>query len=63
MRTKSLFYSLSVISALALLLALTFPAYAAKPPTVDVQILALNDFHGALNPSSGIGGAAYRPPM
>jgi 5'-nucleotidase len=59
MRTKSLFYSLSLVSVLALLLALTFPAYAAKPPTVDVQVLALNDFHGALNPSSGTGGAAY----
>ncbi len=59
MRTKSLFYSLSLVSVLALLLALTFPVYAAKPPTVDVQILALNDFHGALNPSSGTGGAAF----
>lgn len=59
MRTKSLFQSFSLVLALTLLLALPFPVFAGKPPTVNVQILALNDFHGALNPSSGIGGAAY----
>jgi 5'-nucleotidase len=59
MRNKSLFYSFSLVLALTLLLALPFPVIAGKPPTVDVQILAINDFHGALNPSSGIGGAAY----
>src|SRR5512135_2528091 len=59
MRDKSVFYALSLFLALSMLLALSAPAYAAKPPTVDVQILALNDFHGALNPSSGTGGAAF----
>ena len=59
MRTKSLFYTLSLVLALSMLLALSSPAYAEKPASVDVQILALNDFHGALNPSSGTGGAAY----
>jgi 5'-nucleotidase len=60
MRTKSLLYSVSIVLVLALLLALPLPAFAAgKPPTVDVQVLALNDFHGALNPSKGIGGAAF----
>ncbi len=60
MRTRSLFSSLSLVVALFMLLALVSPAAAeSKPATVDVQILALNDFHGALNPSGGIGGAAY----
>lgn len=53
MRTKSLFYSLSVILVLAMLLALPAPVLAAgKPPPVEVQILAINDFHGALDPST-----------
>ncbi len=59
MRSKSLFYSLSLVLALAMLLALAFPALASKPSPVNVQILAVNDFHGALNPSSGTGGAAF----
>jgi 5'-nucleotidase len=59
MRIKSLFYSLSLVLALAMLLALPLPASASKPPNVNVQILALNDFHGALNPSGGTGGAAF----
>ena len=55
MRIRSLFYSLSLVMALTIVLALPFPASAAKPPNVNVQILALNDFHGALNPSGGTG--------
>lgn len=51
MRTKSLFYSISLVLVLTLVLALPIPAAAkGKPPTIDVQILALNDFHGALDP-------------
>ncbi len=50
MRTKSL-YSFSLILALTLLLALPFPVSAGKPAAVNVQILALNDFHGALDAS------------
>ncbi len=49
MRTKSPFYALSLILALSMLLALSSPAFAAKPASVNVQILALNDFHGALD--------------
>jgi 5'-nucleotidase len=60
MRSKFLFSSFSLLLVLALLLALPFSAFAkSQPPAVNVQILALNDFHGALNPSSGIGGAEY----
>jgi 5'-nucleotidase len=52
MRTKSLFYPFSLVLTLAMLLALSFPVAAAtKPPSVDVQILSLNDFHGALDAS------------
>lgn len=60
MRSKPLLYSFSFVLVLTLLLALPFPVFAmGKPPSVDVQILAVNDFHGALNPSGGTGGAAY----
>ena len=59
MRIKSLLSSIVLVLALAAVLAWPLPAAAAKPANVDVQILALNDFHGALNPSRGIGGAAY----
>jgi len=50
MRTKFV-YSFSLILALTMLLALPFPVSAGKPADVNVQILALNDFHGALDPS------------
>jgi 5'-nucleotidase len=51
MRNRFLF-SLSLVLALSMLLALPFSAAAGgKPPTVNVQILALNDFHGALDPA------------
>ncbi|MCX6462304.1 MAG: bifunctional metallophosphatase/5'-nucleotidase [Pseudonocardiales bacterium] len=33
------------------------PAAAAAPPPVEVQLLALNDFHGNLEPPTGSGGA------
>ncbi len=51
MRTKSFFYPLSLFFVLTLLLALPMPVSAGKPPSVDVQVLAVNDFHGALDPS------------
>ncbi len=51
MRTKSLFYILSLVLTLSMLLALSSPAFAAKPASVNVQILAVNDFHGSLDPS------------
>jgi len=50
MRTKFV-YSFSLILALTLLLALPFPVSAGKPADVNVQILAVNDFHGALDAS------------
>ena len=64
MRTRPSFRSVSLVLALTMLLALPFPALASsKPAPVDVQILALNDFHGAIDPSrvSGvnIGGAEF----
>lgn len=49
----------SLMLALAMVFGSTFSAAAVPPQKVSVQILALNDFHGALLPSSGIGGAAY----
>ncbi len=51
MRTKSFFYPLSLVMVLTLLLALPLPVAAEKPPSVDVQVLAVNDFHGALDAS------------
>jgi 2',3'-cyclic-nucleotide 2'-phosphodiesterase (5'-nucleotidase family) len=41
---------LATLSVLALVLAIV-PAAAEKPASVTVQILAVNDFHGALDPS------------
>ncbi len=38
-----------------LAVAVAVPA-AAGPEPVDVQLLALNDFHGALEPPTGSGG-------
>jgi 5'-nucleotidase len=52
MHNRKLLFSLSLVLALSMLLALPFSAAAAtKPPSVNVQILALNDFHGALDAS------------
>jgi 5'-nucleotidase len=51
MRTKSWFYPLSLVLALTLLLAMPLPVSAGKPPSVEVQILAVKDFHGALDAS------------
>jgi 5'-nucleotidase len=51
MRTKSLFVPISLVLVFTLLLALPMSVSAGKPPSVDVQVLAVNDFHGALDPS------------
>lgn len=51
MRNKSLFYAISLVLVLTLVLALPLQVSASKPPSVDVQVLAVNDFHGALDPS------------
>lgn len=51
MRKTALFYSLSLLLVLSMLLTVSTPAFAeGKPASVDLQILALNDFHGALAP-------------
>jgi len=50
--------SLAPATAIATAIALSFGGTAAASPsgTVDVQILALNDFHGNLQPPSGSSG-------
>ncbi len=47
---KNTFFVLATAAALLVTL-IASPVGAAKPASVDVQILALNDFHGALDPS------------
>ena len=44
---------------LMVLLPTTGLAVAKAPETIDVQILAVNDFHGALETSGSTGGAEY----
>lgn len=54
---KKLLKVLSILSVLALALALAAVPASAKPSgQVNVQILALNDFHGNLQPPSGSSG-------
>ncbi|MBI5942834.1 MAG: bifunctional metallophosphatase/5'-nucleotidase [Chloroflexi bacterium] len=54
MKNKKIF---SMLLLLALLSTLVFTTVSAKPsPTVDVQILAVNDFHGNLEPPAGSSG-------
>jgi 5'-nucleotidase len=48
--------SLIILTLMVLLLAIFTPAEAAGPETVSVQILAVNDFHGNLEPPSGSSG-------
>ena len=45
------FFVLVVLLALLSAATLTSPVAAGKPAPVTVQILAVNDFHGALDPS------------
>jgi 5'-nucleotidase len=49
----------AVQSAAPTTLVPSTPAPAAPSQPVSVKILAVNDFHGALDPSKGIGGAEY----
>ena len=56
MRRATRFPWLAVLSVIAMM-ALPIGAQAAKPPkSVDVQLLAFNDFHGNLQPPSGSSG-------
>ncbi len=45
-----------LVVVMALLLAVTITVAAAPPSVVNVQILAVNDFHGNLEPPSGSSG-------
>ncbi len=56
---KPLFLMLVVVLLLAV--TLTATAAPAKTGTVDVQILAINDFHGNLEPPSGSSGRITLP--
>jgi 5'-nucleotidase len=54
---RRLLQSLSILAVLSVVLALlAVPAGAMPSGTVDVQILALNDFHGNLLPPTGSSG-------
>lgn len=54
MKNKRIF---SVLLLLVLLSTLVFTTVSAKPsPTINVQILAVNDFHGNLEPPAGSSG-------
>jgi 5'-nucleotidase len=49
---KKFFYALGVIVLALIIISQSFSSVQAKPPSnVNVQILAINDFHGALDPS------------
>jgi 5'-nucleotidase len=57
MKTNKYFVLIIVLALLSAVM-LT-PAIAKAPVTVAVQILAVNDFHGALETTTNYGGAAY----
>jgi 5'-nucleotidase len=61
MEHKVLRTTFSLLIALALLAAIAMPAAAGKPQTVEVQILAINDFHGNLEPPAGSSGRIILP--
>ncbi|MDI6697258.1 MAG: bifunctional metallophosphatase/5'-nucleotidase [Anaerolineales bacterium] len=61
MEHKVLRTTFSLLIALALLAAIAMPAAAGKPQTVEVQILAINDFHGNLEPPAGSSGRITLP--
>ena len=63
-----MFRRVAAVSAFALIASAVLLAQPARRATVTVQLLALNDFHGSLEPPSGgngrvgnviVGGAAY----
>lgn len=56
MITKIFKKPMVVLMTLALLLSSVSMVIAAKPATVNVQILAVNDFHGNLEPPAGSSG-------
>src|SRR5476649_2955616 len=63
-----MFRRFAAVSALALIASAVLLAQPARRATVTIQLLALNDFHGSLEPPTGgngrvgtliAGGAAY----
>jgi 2',3'-cyclic-nucleotide 2'-phosphodiesterase (5'-nucleotidase family) len=50
MKIKNIFVFFVVLALLSVVVQ-TQPVVAEKPVSVNVQILAVNDFHGALDPS------------
>lgn len=56
MRNRTAAAALTAVAALSALTAVTVAPASAAPKPVEVQLLAFNDFHGALQPPSGSGG-------
>ena len=54
--------TLAGLTVAAALPAAAEPQHPSRPEPVDVQLLALNDFHGALEPSTGSGGRIQTGP-
>jgi len=54
--TKYLQISVAILLTVVLAVGLFSPVTARPERTVDVKLLAINDFHGALDPPSGSGG-------
>jgi 5'-nucleotidase len=63
MYKKHLQVPLAVLLTLVIVMGLFTPALAKVGRTVDVQILAINDFHGALEPPTGSGGRVGSTPV
>ncbi|MGB8252110.1 MAG: bifunctional UDP-sugar hydrolase/5'-nucleotidase [Anaerolineaceae bacterium] len=60
MHRKNISSALVIVLMIILLIGVFTPASAQAPTTIDLQILALNDFHGQLDPYSATrGGAEY----
>lgn len=57
-RTRLRATLLAVLAVLLAVAALIVPAAAAPRNIVNIQILNVSDWHGQLDPSSGVGGAA-----
>jgi 5'-nucleotidase len=56
MRSRTAAAALSAVAALSGLTVATAAPASAAPKPVEVQLLAFNDFHGALQPPTGSGG-------
>ena len=56
MRIRTAAAALSAVAALSGLTVVTAAPASAAPKPVEVQLLAFNDFHGALQPPGGSGG-------